>query len=581
MNSTRVWIGGAVLALTAGLGLANAAQAAEAINSYDVVTTVQADSVVQFKETITYDFSDTPDKHGIYRDLVVSDEDTAGRTRLYDVNLESVTVDGQPAEYTTSDESNVLRVRIGDPNATVSGKHTYVIEYSVAGALRVITKEDVADPQAPAGLAVGDVELFWDLVENNFGVPINAATAHVTGPAGPIASRCLLGSAGSTKSCPMHISGSTVDLGPSAVSNGEFLTTAIDYPAGAFTVKPVEVFAPEQPVLLGVIIGGLLFLALLLVPIVLAIMWRSRDKGVAITATPVQFEPPERVSAVEMAAAWKGDSGSMRPRAMVAALTDLAARGQVVISDAKDLTVALVPNAAVKVQPWEAKLLDQIFAAGSPASLGAYNAALATTWGAEYSALVDAAEASGRRNKQGGAPDRRWNWMFLVAVVGVIVFIASIVLNSTPGIIVAVAIVIGSVLGGAIARAITPRRETEESANFLMLTLGFRRLLETDASVARREFAQRSGLPAAAIMATMLPYAVVFSLEESWVGAFPDLTPEDLQSSGFNFLTVAAMSSMVSSASQSAASAMTAPSSGSGSGGGAGGGGGGGGGGSW
>ena len=570
-----------MLALTAGLGLANAAQAAEAINSYDVVTTVQADSVVQFKETITYDFSDTPDKHGIYRDLVVSDEDTAGRTRLYDVNLESVTVDGQPAEYTTSDESNVLRVRIGDPNATVSGKHTYVIEYSVAGALRVITKEDVADPQAPAGLAVGDVELFWDLVENNFGVPINAATAHVTGPAGPIASRCLLGSAGSTKSCPMHISGSTVDLGPSAVSNGEFLTTAIDYPAGAFTVKPVEVFAPEQPVLLGVIIGGLLFLALLLVPIVLAIMWRSRDKGVAITATPVQFEPPERVSAVEMAAAWKGDSGSMRPRAMVAALTDLAARGQVVISDAKDLTVALVPNAAVKVQPWEAKLLDQIFAAGSPASLGAYNAALATTWGAEYSALVDAAEASGRRNKQGGAPDRRWNWMFLVAVVGVIVFIASIVLNSTPGIIVAVAIVIGSVLGGAIARAITPRRETEESANFLMLTLGFRRLLETDASVARREFAQRSGLPAAAIMATMLPYAVVFSLEESWVGAFPDLTPEDLQSSGFNFLTVAAMSSMVSSASQSAASAMTAPSSGSGSGGGAGGGGGGGGGGSW
>ena len=451
----------------------------------------------------------------------------------------------------------------------------------MAGALRVITKEDVADPQAPAGLAVGDVELFWDLVENNFGVPINAATAHVTGPAGPIASRCLLGSAGSTKSCPMHISGSTVDLGPSAVSNGEFLTTAIDYPAGAFTVKPVEVFAPEQPVLLGVIIGGLLFLALLLVPIVLAIMWRSRDKGVAITATPVQFEPPERVSAVEMAAAWKGDSGSMRPRAMVAALTDLAARGQVVISDAKDLTVALVPNAAVKVQPWEAKLLDQIFAAGSPASLGAYNAALATTWGAEYSALVDAAEASGRRNKQGGAPDRRWNWMFLVAVVGVIVFIASIVLNSTPGIIVAVAIVIGSVLGGAIARAITPRRETEESANFLMLTLGFRRLLETDASVARREFAQRSGLPAAAIMATMLPYAVVFSLEESWVGAFPDLTPEDLQSSGFNFLTVAAMSSMVSSASQSAASAMTAPSSGSGSGGGAGGGGGGGGGGSW
>lgn len=581
MKRMCAWITGALLAISMGVGLAGAAQAAESISSYDVVATVQANSVVDFKETITYDFSDTPNKHGIYRDLVLADNDSAGRTRLYEVNVQSVSVDGFIADYTTSEESNLLRIRIGDPDTTVSGKHTYVITYSVANALRVINASDVADPQTPEGLAVGDVEFFWDLVANTFDVPIISAKASVNGPAEPIASRCLLGSFGSTQTCPLQIQGSTVGLGPSAVAAGEYLTTAIDYPAGAFTVKPVEVFEPEQPIVLGVIIGGLLFWGLLVVPIVLASIWRRKDKGVAVTATPVQFEPPDRLSAVEMAAAWKGDNTSMRPRAMVAALTDLAARGQLVIADADDLTVELVPQANVKVQAWEAKLLDQIFAAGSPASLGQYNAQLAGVWGSEYSNLVDVAEAAGRRNEQGGAPDRRWNWMFLIAAIGVVVFIASIVLDSPPGVIVAVGIFVGAVLGGAIARIITPRRETDESARFLMLTLGFRRLLETDASVARREFAQRLGLPAAAILATMLPYAVVFSLEESWVGAFPDLTPEELRASGFNVVTIAALSTMVGNASHSASSSLTAPSSGSGSGGSAGGGGGGGGGGSW
>ncbi|MDP2013376.1 MAG: DUF2207 domain-containing protein, partial [Actinomycetota bacterium] len=242
MKRMRAWITGALLAISMGVGLAGAAQAAESISSYDVVATVQANSVVDFKETITYDFSDTPNKHGIYRDLVLADNDSAGRTRLYEVNVQSVSVDGFIADYTTSEESNLLRVRIGDPDTTVSGKHTYVITYSVANALRVINASDVADPQAPEGLAVGDVEFFWDLVANTFDVPIISAKASVNGPAEPIAARCLLGSFGSTQTCPLQIQGSTVGLGPSAVAAGEYLTTAIDYPAGAFTVKPVEVF---------------------------------------------------------------------------------------------------------------------------------------------------------------------------------------------------------------------------------------------------------------------------------------------------------------------------------------------------
>lgn len=577
-----------MLVLASFVALAGSAQAAESINSYDVVATVQPDALVQFKETIAYDFSDADDRHGIFRNLVLADTEVSprtleptGRVRTYDVQVQSVSVDGMPAQYEATEDAGVLQLRIGDPDTTVTGTHVYVITYTVAHALRLITKQDVDDPQAPSGIAAGDVELFWDLIDNSFDVPIAAASATVAGPSAPLAARCLLGSLGSKQECPIASTGSSVTLGPSSMSSGEFLTTSIVYPAAAFTSPPVEQFEKEQPLLLGLIIGAALFLALVLIPMTLALNWRGRDKGVAVNATPVQFEPPDRLGAVQMAAAWKGDTASMRPRAMVAAIADLAARGQISITEAKHLTVEFVAERKGSLQAWEAQLINQIFAAGTPATLDSYNAALAKSWEQTYRDLVDEAEASGRRNQQGGAPDRRWNWMIVFVALGIIGFIAAQSSNAPAVGIASGAVVIGSIVGWIIARIITPRRETQESARFLMLTLGFRKLLATDAAAARREFAQRLGLPPAAIMATMLPYAIIFSLEDSWVGAFPDLTPEQLQSTGFNVLSVAALSSVVSNASQSASSALTAPSSGSGSGGSAGGGGGGGGGGSW
>ena len=79
----------------------------------------------------------------------------------------------------------------------------------------------------------------------------------------------------------------------------------------------------------------------------------------------------------------------------------------------------------------------------------------------------------------------------------------------------------------------------------------------------------------------MLPFAIVLQLESAWIGAYPDLTPEQLSNYGFYYVGWGSMYAMVSSGTSSISSAMTAPSSGSGGGGFSGGGGGGGGGGSW
>ena len=574
-------LAGPLVLAAATLVLAPPAQAAESIPTYRVAVEVRPDTSLAIEETIAYDFSDTPDRHGIYRDIVVADTDTLGRTRRYEVDVESVSIDGTPVDFTESDEDPFLRVRIGDPDVTVSGPHTYVIAYTVANGLRVITAEDLADPQMPEGLAAGDVEFYWDLVENTFEVPILSATGHVVGPASPLAGRCLAGPAGSTGECPITAEGPIVDLGPVRLGDGDFLTTVLAYPASAFTQAPVEVIETNEPPTAGLAIGGLALLGLAVVPPFLAVLWRRRDKGVIVQGIPVRFDPPDQLRAAPMAASWQGESASMRPRALVAELLDLASRGHIVIDDADELTVRHLDGPTGDLGLWESNLLGALFANGSPARLDKYDALLASTWKAEYRRLVTDAEKTGRRNPQGGRPDRRWNVLLVTAFLALLAMIGSFVVEWVNLAIAAGGIAVGAFVGGVIARAITPRSETAQSAAFLAWVLGFRRLLETDAAAARREFAQRLGLPPHAILATMLPYAVVFDLEESWVGAFPDLTPEELRSTGVNVATAAALGAIVGHASSSASSALTAPSSGSGSGGSSGGGGGGGGGGAW
>lgn len=572
---------GAAVATAALFVTAGPASAAESIPTYDVSITVDADTRMTIEETITYDFADSPDRHGIYRDLVTADDDALGRTRLYDVDVQDVLIDGQPAGYQEEQDGSVLRVRIGDADVTVSGEHTYTIRYAVENGLRVLTAEDVADPQAPETLTPGDVEVYWDVVENTFGVPIERATATINGPGEPLASRCLVGVPGSTDACEVTRQGNVVSLGPSVVDDGGFVTAVIDYSADAFTRTPTENFASRTPLLIGIALGLVAFLGLAMVPPVLAAMWRRRDRGVAITGTPVQFEPPDGLAAAPMAAAWKGDATSLRPRALVATLLDLASRGFLSIDDTRDVTVRRLERSRDEAEPWERPLLNALFAHGDVTELKTYDQALADAWESTMEQLASDAERAGRRNPAGGAPDRRWNVLFVLAAVAVVAAIIGAVLDWGPLVAASAGVVSGAVIGGLLARAITPRRETQQSAQFVASVLGFERLLATDAAEARRAFAQRSGLPAHAILATVLPFAVVFDLAESWLGAFPDLTPDELRATGITVASAAAIGSLVDHAQSSAASAITAPSSGSGSGGSAGGGGGGGGGGAW
>ena len=203
--------------------------------------------------------------------------------------------------------------------------------------------------------------------------------------------------------------------------------------------------------------------------------------------------------------------------------------------------------------------------------------------------LVDRAEADGFRNSEGGEPDRRWLWF---AGAGAILLVLAgagfVALDSTLMPAAGAALGVCLVAGSIAATLITPRAQTATSARFLSEVAGLRKVLGTESAASRQEFAQRSGLAPAAILATMLPYAVALGLEDAWVAAFPDLGRDELAGAGLDVLSPAGLGAMVTSAVSSTSGALTAPSTSTSSGGSgfsgggfSGGGGGGGGGGSW
>ncbi|HCL70390.1 MAG TPA: hypothetical protein DIC65_05055, partial [Actinobacteria bacterium] len=165
---------------------------AEEISSFDVDVTIGADTVMDISETIVYDF-ESAERRGIFRDIPVRDYLDDGSARAYDIDVLSVTRDGSSEPYEIFDEGDYLRVRIGDPDITITGTHDYQIQYTVANGLTQYTQEQV-DAIGIAELEPGDVEVYWDFIGGEWEAPIDQARVRVEGPGPILAYECFVGS---------------------------------------------------------------------------------------------------------------------------------------------------------------------------------------------------------------------------------------------------------------------------------------------------------------------------------------------------------------------------------------------------
>lgn len=574
------------------VALASPARAVESVAAYDVTATISPDGLLTVTEAIAYDFG-SEQRRGIFRTIPVEDELPDGSRWIHPVTVQSVTMDGAPVRFEVTDQGALLEIRIGDPDVTITGEHVYAVTYSVEGALRAFTADDLAGGN-PYGFATGDVELYWDFIGDGWGVPIDRANVEVSGPGPVLAAQCFTGGFGDTGACTDRIVGDTAQFRQPGLAPGEGLTVVIAYPGSAFTVAPMRVI--EQPSIGNspgriLPVSGVLALIALLAPPITAALMRRRIRGVDLPYAPVQYAPPGGLRPAEITVSLDGE---LDARGVLATLLDLVARRYITISsDAGGflrkarIDLAWWGNGTEPLRPWEERMLGAVFEGRQQASLQGYDADFAK---AVESARVDlkAQATAAERYNPRMASARRGVGCAASAGLGLVI-LAVILAGSTGNALVyagLLPIAIGLTIGLFIASFIVPDRETVASARFEAEVEGFRRLLDTDPGAARRELAQRLGLPDYAVYATFLPYAVLFDLEGSWSGAFPDLTEEQLHSTGLFLASTAAIHGLMSVGTSTVTSAYTAPkaSGGSGfsSGGGfSGGGGGGGGGGSW
>ncbi len=222
----------------------------------------------------------------------------------------------------------------------------------------------------------------------------------------------------------------------------------------------------------------------------------------------------------------------------MATFLDLSARGwmRVTVHD-EVVTVTRLGTGSAELRDWESALMEAVFRGRSTAVLGEYDPNLESAWTYTGMTLVDRAEADGYRNSEAGQPDRRWLWFagagaILLVLAGAGFLFLDSTLVPAAGAALGLCLVVGSIA----ATIITPRTQTATSARFLSEVAGLRKVLGTESAASRQEFAQRSGLSPAAILATMLPYAVALGLEDAWVAAFPDLDADELAGAGLAVL---------------------------------------------
>jgi uncharacterized membrane protein YgcG len=497
----------------------------ETITSYTIDYEVRPDGTTHVREQLSYDFGTTA-RHGILRTLQTREHRDDAQDRLYDITEVDASSPTAPDDVSVETEGNTTVLRVGDPNATVTGAHDYTLDYVIEGALNAFPDRG---------------ELFWDAAGPDWEVPIDNLTVTVTAPGGVTKSRCMVGPPGSTTRCgSAPVDGGRATFTQDRLEPGEVLTIVAAFSASQTEIPP-PLLEPRNPVvrafqLTPVTIGSsLVFLALGGLPLVLALR-RRRDRRYAATVPgqmpaagstvaqelvplsgvgeiPVQFAPPRDIS--------PGEAGVLiRCRTavddMTATLIDLAVRGYVhlrEVGQAWTLTVRQGPGPDLR--PHETALLGTLFA-GEPTVTLDSNARLMAKG-------ADAVGTSLRRT----VVDRGWfttirsgtssrvgaglligcfGLFFAIPFGGGILVIMAVTFRfGLP--VSALVMAIGLALASLLFRA--PPRTAAGHAAYIQVA-GFRHYLET-AEADQLRFEEGED-----IFSRYLPWAIAFDLTDRW-----------------------------------------------------------------
>jgi hypothetical protein len=523
----------ATVVVAAGLALAVLAapawaQSPERILDYRVDLEIEADGMLLVSEQIAYDFG-TQERHGILRDVPVRFRYDGHHDRIYP--LEVLEVSGSPwtpVQYTLEDVDNRLRIRIGDPDQTITGQHDYRIVYRVEGALNGFPDHD---------------ELYWNAIGAEWEVPIEQASVTVTAPAAIGQVACYAGPFGSTRSCgSSEMDGRGAAFATTGLGPNEGLTVVVGFPTGAVPApRPVLEERWSLAQAFSVTPGTLGMASGVLVAVLVVLGWLlgvvGRDRRMADMASGagamVEAVPPE---GIRPAQAGLLVDEVVKPVAIPATVVDLAVRGYLRIEedhapdDWEELDWRLVKlKAADKdLLEYERKLLDGLFALRRSRADDAEAVWLSELEQDFYhrfrlvrSRLYQDAVQRGWFTDHPGEARQRWvRRGRAVTVVGVGLTALAAWLTHYGLVVIPILLAGPALMVGARRMP----RHTPVGAELLRRVNGFRAYLQT-AGVDRAGPGQAPDR-----FSPYLPYAIVFGLTEQWtrtlelVGA-PPQTP--------------------------------------------------------
>lgn len=522
---------------------------------------IRADGTIQVEERIEYDF-DNLSRHGIYRDIPYIKTNESGKKYIMDISGFAVRDEtGNPYQFTESRENDTLRLKIGDPDATITGVHTYDMSYTVSGALTYFPGHD---------------ELYWNVIGAGWEVPITKASVTVALPNGvPEADlhvACYTGAAGSTETdcVTKKTSDRSVLIETSRPLNSyEGLTVVVGFPKGIVAVLEPRELVPFFDTMWGKIVLALLSIGALLwyivAPIVVIRKWwtQGRDPKPAMGEAHAWFSPPKNHHHRALTPAETGTLIDERAdlRDIYASIVDLARRGYLKIIETKKNVFDLEKQkeADTDLLPFERELVSGLFTDGDRVSVKSVDLTktLEKVKSMLYESLVQDKFFPTNPNTMRG-------WYMALAVVA---------LMSFNPILFLVALIFGQNMP----------RKTLFGAEQAAVARSLKNFLTSqDKQLA---FQAKNQM----MFEKLLAFAVAFGVEEIWAARFKSLgikNPDWYQSStGGRFNSVAFAHSLGHGMSSSFAASIAAHSStGSSSGfsgGSSGGGGGGGGGGSW
>ena len=359
------------------------AQSNEHIETFDISAEINTDGTIDIIETIVYDFG-ALERHAIFRSIpyiYVNDQDKKYQFEIYNVSVSDE--NDSSYEVKESREDDEMNLRIGDPNITISGLHTYKISYSLKGALLYFSDHD---------------EFFWNATGTQWDIPISKAQATVILPTNQLYSdiplKCFTGSFGSTEqNCEIRQENEKITFTAENLNAYQGLTIVTGFSKGIVAEVPAEKAIAFQETLLGKILLMLLglvgFFWYIVYPMWIPVKWYryGRDPHVGYPPT-AYFDPPQTKKGRALTPAETGTliDETVHLRDVLATVVDLARRGHIIIDEKKKNDFWLKKSdKGLKIERidqlpnFEVKLLTDIFPSKSEAEVHLKDASLLTT----------------------------------------------------------------------------------------------------------------------------------------------------------------------------------------------------------